>query len=201
MQTPVIIVIGPPHHGKTEARKLLSEITHLKGESTSTIIYHYLAQRRGVSVDSLKSLPKEELRPTLIKAGDFLVDAGPPLEEPSKHATIDADMYRVPSALVRTLYLSGYNIIDGVRRRRELEDAINHLDWAGVRSLVLWVERPGHSTVSDNTELTQADAKHVILNDGTLPDLRAKLFAALELEYGKQDKLQKPIPVVDAPQA
>lgn len=195
MQPPVIFLIGPPGHGKTESRKILSEITHLKGQSTSEVIYAYLAERRGTTIAELKKIPKEELRAELIKAGDYL--CGQVGQFGDAPAEIDSQLYRIPSALVRMLYLAGHNIIDGVRRRLELSDAIKHLEWNGVRSLVLWIQRPAAPIIKDNTELSPLDAHLIIDNDGTLEELRGKLFHTLELTFGKQDELNKPVPVVD----
>lgn len=198
MQTPVIIVIGPPHHGKTETRKILSELTFQKGESTSTIIYSFLAHRRQIPLAELQALPKESMRPDLIEAGDFLVGQIDKLYLDAVDPKIDGAVFRIPSALVRTLYMSGYNIIDGVRRKTELTDSIKHLEWNGVRTLVVWVERPGAGAITDNTELTQSDANEIILNDGTLEDLREKLKAMLEKVYGKQPDKHAPLPVFDS---
>lgn len=197
MQTPVIIVIGPPHHGKTEARKALAELTFQKGESTSTVIYHFLAARRKQDVKELHALPKDDIRPELIEAGDFMVGKINEIKLAAENPEVDQSVYRIPSALVRTLYLNGYNIIDGVRRRPELQDSIRHLEWNGVRTLVLWIERPGADTVQDNTELTQADAHEVVYNDGTLEDLKVKLKAVLEKYFGKQPEKHDPLPVFD----
>lgn len=196
---PVFLVIGPPKHGKTEVRKILADITHMKGISTSEIIYRYLALRRNVSIESLKEIPKEELRPALIEAGDYLVGKIDSLAEPAVNAELDAILYRIPSALIRTPYMSGYNIIDGVRRIAEIEEARSRLDWNGVRSVVVYVKNPGAPTVSDNTEVTETHADVVIVNDGTIEDLRAKLLAMLESIFGKQDELDADIPVVEAP--
>lgn len=201
MQPPVLIVVGPPHHGKTEARKILSELTFLKGESTSTVIYEFLAIRRKVSIDELRQLEKEFLRPELIEAGDFLVGARADISLPAVDPEIDKIVYRIPSALIRTLYMSGYNIIDGVRRKTELKEAVNHLNWNGVRSVVVWIERPGVEKIQDNTELSQADATDVVFNDGTLEDLRAQLKLVLEKHFGKQDEKPQAIPVFDSPEA
>ncbi len=194
MQAPAIIVIGPPHHGKTEARKILSELTFSKGESTSTAIYSFLAHRSKTPLADLQKIPKEDFRAQLIEAGDFLVGAIDKILLPAVDETIDASVYRVPSTLVRTLYMAGYNVIDGVRRKAELQDAIKHLEWNGVRTVVIWIERPGGDQISDNTELTSADATDIVINDGTLDDLRAKLKDVLERHFGKQpdkpDKIQ-----------
>jgi predicted CopG family antitoxin len=198
MQTPVIFLIGHPGHGKTEARKALCEITHLKGESTSEVIYHVLAKRRGVSVAELKKTAKEYLRPALIEMGDFICGGPAPTEE-AIDKTVDASLYRIPSALVRTLYVSGYNIIDGARRKRELSDSNAFLAWNGVRTLTIWVDRPGHPYPADNTELTREDADEVVVNDGPLIALKQELFEILEKHFGKQDEVKKPVEVVDAP--
>ncbi len=198
MNVPVIIVIGPPHHGKTETRKILSELTFQKGESTSTIIYDFLAKRRGITVDELKKTPKDELRPELIEAGDFLVGKIDKIKLDPVDDTLDKIVYRIPSTLLRILYLSGVNVIDGVRRKQELSDSIKHLEWNGVRSLVIWVERPGVEILQDNTELTQTDAHEVVQNDGTLEDLKEKMKVVLEKYFGKQPEKHDPLPVFDS---
>ncbi len=198
MQPPVIIVIGPPHHGKTEARKILAELTFLKGESTSTIIYSFLAHRRKMDIVELQKTPKELLRPELIEAGDYLVGKIDRIALDAVDPEIDSLVYRIPSALIRTLYLSGFNVIDGVRRKTELKDAVDHLTWNGVRSVVIWIERPGVEKIVDNTELTQEDATDVVYNDGTLDDLKTQLKLVLEKHFGKQDEKPQPIPIFDS---
>lgn len=198
MQPPAIIVIGPPHHGKTEARKILSELTFLKGESTSTIIYTFLAHRRKIEVAELLKLPKEDLRPELIEAGDFLVGKIDRIALDAVDPEIDKVVYRIPSALIRTLYMAGYNVIDGVRRRTELTEAVDHLNWNGVRSIVIWIERPGVETIVDNTELTKFDATDIVYNDGTLDELKAQLKAVLEKHFGKQDEKPAAIPIFNS---
>lgn len=195
MQAPAIIVIGPPHHGKTEARKILAELTFSKGESTSTVIYSFLAHRRKVPLADLLKVPKEEIRGELIEAGDFLVGAIDKIQLPAVDDKIDGIVYRIPSALVRTLYMSGVNIIDGVRRKSELQDSIKHLEWNGVRTVVIWIERPGGDKISDNTELSSADATDIVINDGTLEELKAQLKLVLERHFGKQPDKPEPIKI------
>lgn len=201
MQAPVFIVLGLPHHGKTAARKILSELTFLKGESTSTVIYRFLALRRKVTVESLLAQPKEILRPELIEAGDYLVGKLDRILAPADDPEIEKVVYRIPSALVRTLYLNGFNIIDGVRRKEELTDTIRHLHWNGIRTLVLWIENPAEPRIADNTEVTREDADEVVLNLGTLDDLKAKLKEILEKHFGKQPDKPTPLPVYDSPEA
>ena len=200
MQAPVFIVIGPPGHGKSAARKILAELTFLRGDSCSTIIYAFLAHRRKVTKESLYEIPKEQLRPDLIEAGNFLVGAIDTIAAPPEDPEIDRIVYRIPSALIRTLYMSGVNIIDGVRRKSELVHAIDHLTWNGVRSVVIWIERPGADLIKDNTDLTSADATDIVMNDGTLDELKAQLKLVVEKHFGKQDGKPKPIPVFDSPE-
>lgn len=200
MQPPVIFVIGPVGHGKTTAREILVELTHLRGGSCSDIIYNFLALRKEVSVESLRQLPKESLRPELIEAGDFLCGSAGELKEVPKNAEIEQAVFRHPSALIRTLYMNGINIIDGVRRRLELQDAKSHLDWNGVRSLTIHVLKPNEPWVKDNSEDLRELADESIANDGTVEKLRARLAEILDEHFGKQDELpEPPMPIVDVP--
>ena len=197
---PVFFVVGPAGHGKTTARELLCEITHgLKGASCSDIIYHFLAVRRNVSVELLKQIPKEELRPALIAAGDYLTGQIGTLQEVAENTEIDSQIYRVPSILIRTLYLNGHNIIDGVRRRLELKDAFSHLEWNGVRHLTIHVENPNGPKINDNAEDLKEFADECIWNDGTREELRGKLTALVEKHFGPQDTTFAPMQIVDLP--
>jgi hypothetical protein len=188
MQTPVFFIVGPVGHGKSTAREILSQLTHLKGGSCSDVIYGCLARRRNVSVDTLRQIPKEELRPTLIALGDFICGSGPKLAEDPADIAFDDAVFRHPSALIRMLYLNGYNVIDGVRRKAELEHARAQLDWNGVRSFVVHVHDPRKALIADNSEdLTEfADLK--IVNEGTVEELEVKLKTWLEELFGKQQE-------------
>lgn len=199
MQTPVIFVIGPPGHGKTTARQLLAKLTSQRGESTSTVILQFLALRRGLKPDALKALPKEEIRAALIEAGDFMVGKIDKITEAPVNDTLDHALYRIPSGLVRTLYMNGANIIDGVRRISELGHAIDHLEWNGVRSITIWIEKSGGPVIPDNTELTALHADETVFNDGTPEDLEKKLYDVLCKYFGDQDDTKKEIPVAASP--
>lgn len=196
MQTPVLFLIGPPGHGKTAARKILCALTSVKGGSTSAAIYSFLAMRSKTPVAELEKIPKEEFRAKLIEAGDFMCGATPAMSEPSEY---DGEVYRCPSILVRMLYTSGYNIIDGVRRKIELAHAKDHLDWNGVPSFTIWIEKSQGPVIPDNTELTALDADEVIFNDGTLDDLQKQLHAFLVKRFGDQTDLEKEVPILNSP--
>lgn len=198
---PVIFLVGAAGHGKTTARNLLCKLTHLKGGSCSDVIYAFLAFRKNVSQESLRQLPKEAFRAQLIEAGDFMVGRLDTLKEaPSEEGKeVDGQLYRIPSALIRTLYQNGYNIIDGVRRHNELGEAISHLDWNGIRSLVIHVSRPGIPAIADNAEDVLQFVNERVENDGTLDELETKLKAVLEKHFGAQPTEHPPIPIVDLP--
>lgn len=203
MQAPVIIIIGRPQVGKTTTRGFVTQLTGLRGGSCSDVVYHFLASSRGQSVEYLKQLPKESIRPDLMVTGDFLcglgefklVDAKIPTENNSPD-----DLLRVPSTLIRTLYMSGCNVIDGVRRRLELQEARDRLLWNGIRNAVFWVENPRVPNILDNTEVTSADADDIILNDGTLEQLKERTAVALQKAFPIATQAVPPPPVLTAEQ-
>lgn len=165
----VLFVIGRPQHGKSTVRKALCELLGLRGGSCSDIVYRFLASWRGTTVEQLRMIPKEILRPALVAAGDYFVGARDSLDEP-KAAGCDIDetaLHRVPSALIRVHFHHGARVIDGVRRRSELVHARDVLTWFGYRSLVIYVDRPGGPAIEDNTEDLRDLADEVITNDGT----------------------------------
>ena len=181
---PVILIAGPARHGKTAAREILCKLTHLKGESCSKVIYTYLALTRGVTLESLKLEDKETLRPELIAVGNWLCgDIGELKESVGPDAPAPADVYRVPSGLIRTLYHNGYNVIDGVRRKLELRDALDKFGWNGLRVLSLWVVQPNGPVIADNTEDLSGTVDEVVVNDGTLEDLEKKLIEILTRRF------------------
>jgi hypothetical protein len=197
MNPPVIFLIGPVGHGKTTAREIIARLTYLKGGSCSDVIYAFLSYRKNVSQESLRRLPKEFFRPQLIEAGDFLVGQIDKIAEQTETSFVtDNSMYRRPSALIRTLYHSGYHIIDGVRRRAELVEAADHLEWNGVRHLTIHVSVPGKATVEDNSEDLRDMAHVLVENSGTVEDLEAILKREMEKAFGPFEATT-PIPVVD----
>jgi energy-coupling factor transporter ATP-binding protein EcfA2 len=180
---PVFFVVGPVGHGKTTAREILSRLLHARGGSCSDVIYHFLSIRKGVSIDDLRQLPKEQFRPQLIEAGDYLCGQIGQLAEVPENEAVDAEVYRHPSALIRTLYMNGFNVIDGVRRRLELEHAKDHLDWAGVEQFTIHISDPRKPTIADNSEDLRDLADEQIVNDGTPEELEQKLSAALSKRF------------------
>lgn len=174
--TPLFIFIGPPHHGKTTARKLFCELTGLQGASTSDVVYALLSAHKGVEEKDLRVLDKEVIRPELVDFGDYLCGSRDSM--PDK--PVEEDYFRAPSALVRNLFHCDYRVVDGVRRQAELKEARFVMEWMGIQTVVFWIERPGADTVKDNTAVTSADADVIIVNDGTPEDLKAKLKVWLD---------------------
>ena len=190
---PVILICGPAGHGKTTAREILARIMQLRGGSCSDVVYAYLARIQGAKAEEtaakiaeLRAQDKEALRPTLMKIGNWLCgDVGNLKEDTSlvyaenSEAHKDDDLYRVPSSLVRMLVHNSYNVIDGIRRKLELQHAVDHLEWNGVRVLTIYVSRPGGPKVHDNTEDLSLLCDEQVLNDGTVEDLEKKLIEIL----------------------
>lgn len=183
MNPPVFFIVGKPQHGKSTLRNAISQRTRLRGGSCSDVVYALLAARRNVSVESLRAIPKEQLRPDLIRFGDWLCRTGEPLAEVSARPGFDEDMYRHPTALVRVLVLSGIHVIDGVRRRIELQEAKDRLEWIGLQTLTLFVDRPGGPDIKDNTEDLRDLADELVLNDGTIEDLERKAGELLQRRF------------------
>ena len=179
-QPPVILIAGPAGHGKTTACEILVKATHLRGASCSEIIFHFLALRKGVPVAYLQAQDKETLRPELIHAGNWLCgDIGTLEAATGPDAPKDEDLLRVPSTLIRSLYMNGRNIIDGVRRKLELNHAIEAFHWCGVRTLTIWIFDPRKPLIKDNTEDLAPLCDEQIENSGTPEDLEKKLMEVL----------------------
>lgn len=177
---PVILVCGPAGHGKTTAREILCKLTALKGGSCSDVIFSYLALLRGTTVEELRKLDKEELRPELVKVGNWLCgDIGDLEEAKSPDAPKASDIYRVPSTLIRTLYHNNRNVIDGVRRTLELKHAVEHLEWNGIRVLSIFITNPNGPAIPDNTEDLSSLCDEQVVNDGTVEELEKKLIEVL----------------------
>lgn len=147
-----ILVGGLPRHGKSTVASFLSSETGLRHGNTSDVIYAHLAAQMHRDEEEIRTMRKEHLRPELIKMGDKLCEAD-------------------PAFLVKELLAQHVQIITGVRKPHELKI----LREFAPRLKFLWVTRPGFGTVQDNTLLTEADADHVITNEGSLDALFLKI--------------------------
>lgn len=147
-----ILIIGNKLHGKTTlANFMVDELGDAEAFSTSSYLVYRLSLIHGVSESEILA-DKEKYRPDLIKLGNAMCDA-------------DA------GCLVSICLWSSrkkFIIIDGVRRVSEYERI---KDWFDV---IYWVDRPGQEGGLDNLELEAHHAHEVILNDGSLEDLKKK---------------------------
>jgi hypothetical protein len=179
--TPVFLFLGPPRHGKTTARKILSELIQLPGASCSDVIYPLLAKHIGITEAELRAKDKNLIRESLVTFGDFLCNQRQDLGELHRSGETEDEVraryFRCPSTLIRTLYLMGFRVIDGVRRRDELLEAKQIFTWMNVPVMTFWVHRPGVESPSDNTEVTSGDADLVLANDGDPSELKGKLVS------------------------
>lgn len=146
------LIGGLPRHGKTEAARIIAARLNLTYGNTSDTIYAELAKERGCTVASLESLPKETLRSALIAKGDNLCLQGGP-------------------AFLALTQLDKHDVVCGVRKPIELSLVREKYP----KSVFLWITRPDYDAPKDNTLLSQLDADYVVVNDGSLNDLEAKI--------------------------
>jgi len=71
-------------------------------------------------------------------------------------------------------------VVDGVRRRLELQEVKDRMEWLGLPVVTIWIERPSQPVIADNTEVTKELADHVIVNDGDPAALKEKILALLQ---------------------
>jgi len=150
------------------------------GASCSDVIYPLLAKRLKMTEAELRAMEKEEARPMLVEFGDYLCGKTETLSVVPGGPTGPGVYFRSPSTLFRSLYLMGIRLIDGVRRREELDEIRQVLRWLNVPLVVFWIERPGSPPTDDNTAVTAKDADATILNDGTPTQLKEKLQTWLD---------------------
>ena len=171
---PRIAVIGPVGSGKSTFSEILAKAFRDSGHGiflpesisqpvswaeTSSIIYETVAFEQGLTVEELRTTPKEKLRPHLIITGDKLCE---------RHG---ADF------LSQTLFNRGHLIVAGMRKPEELH-AIRKL-WPDL--LTVWIHRPYHVGPKDNTLLTIGDAAWVITNTSMRSMKRQAEFLITEL--------------------
>lgn len=137
----IIAVIGLPGAGKSTVSQAIAEHTGRKRGSCSDAIYNYLSHILSMPEAELRAIPKEALRPLLIYQGNQMCR-------------------RDPARLVKILHRHGITVIDGIRRRRELEKVCKC--W---KTFVVWVQPTKPiAEIVDNTELFPSDANTTFLN-------------------------------------
>lgn len=144
----LIVLIGLPESGKTATGEIIAESLGWQRGSCSDFIYKLYAAAHGIPEDIARRRNKNTIRQQLIDIGDTVCDV-------------------YPEFLAMGAYKQGIQVLDGVRRKVEL-DALKK---AVPNLLVLWVERPDHPSPKDNTSVSLADAHGLVLNNGDLEDL------------------------------
>ncbi len=135
----LILIAGSPKHGKTHIAQCISELTGMKFGNTSDLIYEEAIERYG---KGFLEKSKEEIRGTLCEIGDSICKDD-------------------PAAICKELYSRGVRIIAGLRKLDELREILFH----GIPVFVIWVTRPGHDTVVDNTNLSRDYCDFDLVND------------------------------------
>ena len=146
---------GIPHEGNYSSFLGVQE-KRLKQESSEE-----QAQQRTIARE--RALDHDRYRAELVALGDEMAERG-----------------ELPGVLCVE---AGFRVIDGIRREHELAATRDAARAKGWRTLILCVERPGQQR-TDNTEAEalRRAADLMLLNDGSLDDLRRRVDAALGLE-------------------
>jgi len=137
----ITVILGPARAGKTTFANWLSRQNGEKTSGTSRTVYELMANARGCPLEELYRVPKEILRPHLIKFADSL-----------------CDIY--PDILSRKLIMDGYTILDGIRRQAELDELRKNYE---VR--VFYVKRD-KGIVKDNFNIPIHEADYIVDNNG-----------------------------------
>jgi hypothetical protein len=148
--------MGKPRVGKSTVATILGDLLQLKWGDTSDVIYKTIATRKGTTVDKLKEIPKEELRPELIEVGNYLCDQS-------------------PIALSYGLIKGGTSIVCGIRRKKEFNCLLTKLEALQVPYTTIFVKNKNVPDIKDNLEVTEDDCSIVINNDSGLSDLKNDL--------------------------
>tara|TARA_R110000803_G_scaffold106150_3_gene174285 strand:+ start:1761 stop:2258 length:498 start_codon:yes stop_codon:yes gene_type:complete len=156
----IYIICGYARVGKDTFAQHLADALDTKMGTTSDIIYETMSVRRGVSVDELKAIWKEDLRDDLVEMGDALCNIA-------------------PDYLAQALINRGVRVISGVRRLSEAQ-AIRE------PKKIIWMERRHFTSPPDNTELSLSLLADTILQFGE-GDLEGMKIAAQQIADNELD--------------
>ena len=166
----VFVVATAPQSGKSTVAAEAARLLETGWINSSAVIAERVERRLGLPygyVAETRAADHEAFRPELIEEGDRMAAEGtsPGVE------------------CVRR----GYRVIDGIRRREELEAAVAEVRAGGGRPLVLCVRRPDAPALADNTEAAALEslADRLLVNDAGLDHLRALTADALRLHQAR----------------
>lgn len=146
----VVAVLGYPQHGKTTFSKLLSEFSGKPTGTTSQVIMGFLSEIDGKAYGkdwhaSVDPSLHNEFRKRLVIVGDALA-------------------HLRPHIFSEVLYSQGCRIIDGIRRKEELQAWKTQLALEGKHLKIVWISRPDIPVIADNTSVRASDADVEITN-------------------------------------
>ena len=159
----VFVVCGAVQHGKSTLAKYLARAASVPDGDCSSVIYREVARRMDISEESLRQMPKEDIRKSLIAVGDELCcpDAG-----------------YLPK---RLYYAEKVRSIAGVRRRTELDSFIEAVGQVDV--VPIWIDRPDGPEIKDNTDFGLKDQCRILVeNTGSARDLESIAAAICRFE-------------------
>jgi hypothetical protein len=168
MDTPlaVLVVALAPQSGKSTVAALAAERLGTEWRASSAPVVERLEAELGLAPGTIaaeRALDHDRYRAELVALGDEMAGRG-----------------ELPGVLCIE---AGFRVVDGIRRAHELEATRAAARERGWRPLVLCVERPGQE-LTDNTEADalRRAADLVIVNDGSLEELRRRVDAALGID-------------------
>jgi hypothetical protein len=160
----ILVVALAPQSGKSTVAAEASRLLGSPWINSSAVIAERLEQRLGLAkgqIAAARVIDHDAYRPALIEEGDRMAAEGtsPGVE------------------CVRR----GYRVIDGIRRRTELEAAVAEIRRTQGHPIVICVRRPNAPALADNTEAVAlaALADVIIDNDGPLSRLRRQTASVL----------------------
>ena len=160
----ILVVALAPQSGKSTVAAEASRLLGSPWINSSAVIAERLEQRLGLTkgqIAAARTIDHDAYRPALIEEGNRMAAEGtsPGVE------------------CVRR----GYRVIDGIRRRTELEAAVAEIRRAQGLPIVICVRRPNAPALADNTEAAAlaALADVIIDNDGPLSRLRRQTASVL----------------------
>jgi len=173
-------IVGPTESGKTTFGRYFAEFLGTEATDTSAVLVEVETKRQKVLCDRYRletflESPDDDSR--IVTQWDW--DRGRPQRE-LLVAMGDAFVECLGMDFLAQRCLDRGRVVVGVRRRLELETLK-----AKRRALTtVWIERPGtQGATEDNLDIGAVDCDRILLNDGSLEDLR-QLAKSLAEELG-----------------
>jgi len=148
-----LLILGYTESGKTTAAEILADALHTTYLNTSDQLIKEFAEQSGIPQATIIE-NKQQYRDQLFALGMARQESDPLWPQDVQLRTAD--------------------ILTGARNPNEIQAARSH----NLYDLIIWIDRPGY-TAGNTDKLTPADADCVIINDGSIEELREKLLSTL----------------------